>query len=229
VYEYDVRNDAMPRELSTDEIDAFRARICDAAARLYVKKGEDAITMRELAKALDCSPMGLYRYFKDRDEIIAGVRTDAFNRFADALEAAFAKGTDPFSRAREVGRAYLAFALDNPNLYRLMFDLSPASEKRHVALIAASARAGRTVTRHVKDLIAAGIVKGDAEKIGHALWAASHGVIVLHLSGRLPASIDVEELYIDTMRLTFRGARTPASGARRRTQSSSSKLQRRPA
>src|SRR5579863_6230459 len=108
---------AMPRELSRAEVDAFRAQVCAAAGALYAKKGEDAITMRELARALNCSPMGLYRYFKDRDEIIAALRTDAFNTFSDSLEAAFARGDEPFARAREVGRAYLAFALENPNLY----------------------------------------------------------------------------------------------------------------
>jgi len=204
----------MPRGLSKDEVDSFRARICEAATKVYAKKGEDAVTMRELAKALDCSPMGLYRYFRDRDEIIAALRTDAFNRFADALEEAFARGNDPFSRAREVGRAYLNFALDNSNAYRLMFDLAPSNAKRYPALVVANARASRTITRHVKDLAAAGIVKGDPDKIGAALWAAAHGVIVLHLAGRLPAQLDVQDLYFETMRLTFRGARTPTRSPR---------------
>lgn len=203
----------MPRELSRDEVETFRTRICEAATRLYDKKGEDAITMRELARTLDCSPMGLYRYFRDRDEIVAALRTDAFDRFADALEVAFARGSDPFSRAREVGRAYLAFALDNPNAYRLMFDLAPADSKHYPALEAANLRASRTITRHIKDLSAVGIVKGNPDKIGAALWAAAHGVIVLHLAGRLPPPLKVEDLYFETMRLTFRGARTPARSA----------------
>ena len=74
----------------------------------------------------------------------------------------------------------------------------------------AGERAGETITRHVKDLAAAGIVHGDPRLIGNALWAASHGVIVLHLAGRLPQGMDVYDLYFETMRLTFRGARTPS-------------------
>ena len=139
------------------------------------------------------------------------MRADAFNRFADALEAAFASGGDAFARARAVGRAYLDFALQNPNAYRLMFDMSPPDEAKHLELRRAGERAGETVTRHVKDLAAAGIVHGDPRLIGNALWAASHGVIVLHLAGRLPQGMDVYDLYFETMRLTFRGARTPAT------------------
>jgi AcrR family transcriptional regulator len=210
----------MPKELTTEDFAAVRAKIGAAATALYAAKGESAITIRDIAAKLGRSPMGLYRYFTDRDEILAFVRADAFDRFADQLEAAFASGGDAFARARAVGRAYLDFALKNPNAYRLMFDLSPPDEAKHPELRRAGKRAGETVTRHVKDLAAAGIVDGNPKVIGNALWAASHGVIVLHLAGRLPAGMNVEDLYFETMRLTFRGARTPSSrakAARRKT------------
>jgi AcrR family transcriptional regulator len=204
----------MPKELSTADFAATRARIGAAATALYAAKGESAITIRDIAAKLGRSPMGLYRYFADRDEILAFVRADAFDRFSDQLEAAFASGGDAFARARAVGRAYLDFALKNPNAYRLMFDLSPPDEAKHPELRRAGKRAGETVTRHVRDLAAAGIVEGDPRIIGNALWAASHGVIVLHLAGRLPAGMNVEDLYFETMRLTFRGARTPSTRAK---------------
>ncbi len=203
----------MPKELSGEDVQAVRAKIGAAATALYAAKGVDAITIRDIAKKLGRSPMGLYRYFADREDIIAFVRTDAFNRFSDALEAAFASGGDAFARARAVGRAYVDFALGNPNAYRLMFDMSPPNEARHRDLRRAGERAGETITRHVKDLAAAGIVHGDPQLIGNALWAASHGVIVLHLAGRLPHGMDVHDLYFETMRLTFRGARTLSTRA----------------
>jgi AcrR family transcriptional regulator len=199
------------RELSEREVADFRERIGDAAATLYGRGGEAAVSMREIARAVGASPMGLYRYFDDRDAIIAYLRTRAFTRFAERLETAFALGSDPFARARAVGRAYLDFALENPADYRLMFDLSQPNEDRESPLAKASARATLTVTRHVDDLVKAGIVVGDSKEIGRALWAAAHGVIVLHLAGRLPRGTDVRALYFETMRLAFRGARTPAT------------------
>ena len=198
----------MPKELSSEDFEAVRGKIGAAAAALYVAGGVGAITIRDIARTLGRSPMGLYRYFADRDEILAFVRARAFDQFADRLEAAFASGGDTFARARAVGRAYLDFALENPGAYRLMFDLDPPDEAKHPDLRRAGKRAGETVTRHVKDLVAAGVVHGDPKLIGNALWAASHGVIVLHLAGRLPAGMNVEDLYFETMRLTFRGART---------------------
>ncbi len=206
----------MPRLLSGNEQASVRVEIGAAAAALYAKGGLGAITMRDIARALGRSPMGLYRYFETREEIIAHLRTDAFTLFSENLEAAFASGSDAFARARAVGRAYLDFALTHPDAYRLMFDMSQPDDARYPALAEAAARADRTVTRHVIDLAEAGIVHGDPAKIGHALWAAAHGVVVLHLAGRLPAEVSVHDFYFDTMRIAFRGARakhtiTPSS------------------
>jgi AcrR family transcriptional regulator len=196
------------RELSKQDVADFRARVGEAAAALYGDGGEAAITMREIARAVGASPMGLYRYFDDRQAIIDYLRTCAFNRFSECLEQAFARHHEPFARARAVGRAYLDFALENPGDYRLMFDMKQPPESGNSELAKASARAGLTVTRHVADLVKAGIVTGDAQRIGRALWAAAHGAIVLHLAGRLPKGTDVRDIYFETMRLTFRGART---------------------
>src|ERR1700761_239982 len=169
----------MPKELSSEDFEAVRARIGAAATALYAAGGVGAITIRDIARTLGRSPMGLYRYFADREEILAFVRARAFDQFSDQLEAAFASGGDTFARARAVGRAYLDFARQNPNAYRLMFDLDPPDEAKHPDLRRAGKRAGETVTRHVRDLAAAGIVHGEPLAIGNALWAAAHGVIVL--------------------------------------------------
>jgi AcrR family transcriptional regulator len=203
----------MPKILTGEDVDAVRAQIGAAATRLYAKGGLAAITMRDLAEATGRSPMGLYRYFRDRDEIIAWLRTDAFNRFSDALEKAFASGSDAFARGRAVGNAYLDFALKNPDAYRLMFDMSQPGDARYPALVEAAARANKTVTRHVLALANAGVVQGDPEIVGRALWAAAHGVVVLYLAGRLPSE-NVRDFYRDTMRIAFRGARATKSTTR---------------
>src|ERR1700743_541797 len=120
----------MPRTLSTAEVADFRERLCDAAAKIFMEKGEQGFTLRELASALGVSPMTPYRYFHDKDEILAAVRARAFQQFAQTLEGAYAKGTDVISRANAAGEAYLHFALENPGTYKLMFDMNqPESGK----------------------------------------------------------------------------------------------------
>jgi len=184
----------VPRVLSSEDVEAFRNRLCVAAEGLFAERGIEAVTMRELAQALGVSPMTPYRYFKDKDAILAAVRAAAFARFAAALEAAMARPMDPLHRSRSAGEAYIAFALAEPQAYRLMFDLSQPTEGDYPELQAAIIRARRTMTVHVEAMIEAGLLEGDAELIGHMFWSVLHGMLMLQLSDKLGPTIDPAKL-----------------------------------
>ena len=184
----------MPRILTETDVADFRDRLCEAAERLFAEKGPDAVTMRQLSAELGVSPMTPYRYFEDKDDILAAVRTSGFTRFAERLEAARASAKDMRSRGEAVGEAYVAFALENPHSYKLMFDLNQPNIEKYPDLIAAGQRARATMTDHVKDSIAAGLFAGDPDQIGMMLWAAVHGIVVLQLAGMLPPNL-ARDLY----------------------------------
>src|SRR5271168_5576166 len=103
----------MPKTLSNTDIDAFRARLCDVAEKLFAAHGPDGVTMREMADELGVSSMTPYRYFKDKDAILAAVRTRAFNQFAAAMESAQLESAPHNAKARP-GNAYVDFALAHP-------------------------------------------------------------------------------------------------------------------
>ncbi|HEX5378150.1 MAG TPA: TetR/AcrR family transcriptional regulator [Phenylobacterium sp.] len=176
----------MPRVLSEADVAEFRERLCEAAERLFAAKGPDAVTMRQLATELGVSPMTPYRYFKDKDDILAAVRTNGFNRFAQALETAFASTRDARGRSTAVGEAYLTFAFEHPQTYKLMFDLNQPQEHEYPDLLAAAHRAHATQTAYVKELVGAHVLAGDPEEIGRMYWAATHGAVTLELAGKLP-------------------------------------------
>jgi len=184
----------MPRALTDADVTDFRERLCDAAEMLFAAHGPDAVTMRQLAASLGVSPMTPYRYFKDKDAILAAVRAAAFTRFAVALEGARQDGDAPLVASQRVADAYTDFALAQPDAYRLMFDLSQPTEDQYPELAVAAARARRTMTAHVEGLIAAGLLRGDPEIIGHVFWASLHGTIVLQLAHKLSPGIDPTEL-----------------------------------
>ena len=170
----------MPRTLTDARLEAFRERLIDAAERLFGERGLEAVTMRELAAAIGVSPMTPYRYFPDKNAILAAVRARAFDRHARALETAFDAGApDPRAAASAVGRAYVDFALAHPEAYRLMFDVRQPDEQAYPELVAAAARSRATMTRHLEPLAAAGLLKGDTVFIGHMFWAALHGLTAL--------------------------------------------------
>jgi AcrR family transcriptional regulator len=184
----------LPRVLTSEAVDEFRERLVDAAERLFAQHGLEAVTMRQLAAELGVSPMTPYRYFADKEAILAAVRARAFNRHAEALERALEQGDTPLERANAVGRAYLDFALGHPEAYKLMFDIKQANEAAHPELVQAGARSRATMTAHLTAMIEGGVVKGDPELIGHMFWSALHGAIQLQLAGMLSQPYDAERL-----------------------------------
>ncbi|RAK60438.1 TetR family transcriptional regulator [Phenylobacterium hankyongense] len=176
----------MPRVLSDSDVADFRERLCEAAERLFAEKGPDAVTMRQLASELGVSPMTPYRYFKDKDDILAAVRANGFDRFAESLETARASATGGRAKGAAVGEAYIDFAFEHPHTYKLMFDLNQPHEKDYPELVRAGLRARETMSAWVKDLAAEGVMTGDPVQIGAMFWAAAHGAIVLELAGKLP-------------------------------------------
>ncbi len=177
----------MPRVLSETDVADFRERLCEAAEKLFAEKGPDAVTMRQLAAELGVSPMTPYRYFQDKDDILAAVRTNGFNRFAETLETARAGARSARAKGAAVGEAYVNFAFEHPHTYKLMFDLNQPHEENYPELVAAGRRARETMSAWVKDLPAESGLAGDPEQIGQMFWAATHGAVVLELSGKLPA------------------------------------------
>ncbi|WP_293485713.1 TetR/AcrR family transcriptional regulator [Phenylobacterium sp.] len=173
--------------MTESDVADFRDRLCGVAERLFAERGPDAVTMRQLASELGVSPMTPYRYFQDKDDILAAVRTNAFNRFAEALETARDGAKGARAKGAAVGEAYVNFAFANPHTYKLMFDLNQPLEGDYPELVEAGRRAHANMTAWVEDLIAAGEMAGDAEEIGAMFWAATHGVIVLEMAGKLPA------------------------------------------
>jgi AcrR family transcriptional regulator len=183
----------MPRPLSDLEITDFREKLADAAEGLVESMGHTDFTIRQLADQMKVSAMTPYRYFKDKDDIIAALRTRAFHRFADTLEKAYATPGSATDKAGAAGAAYIRFALEDPTSYRLMFELSQP-DAQYPELKQAADRARKTLTRHVGPLIDSGFAQGDPEVIGHVYWAMLHGVLMLQLAGKIDPDCDMEKI-----------------------------------
>jgi AcrR family transcriptional regulator len=190
----------MPRLLTPARVADFRNRLCDVAMQLLAEVGYDGFNMRELAARLGVSAMTAYRYFKDKDEILAAVRLRALDRLADRLEAANDKATAAAGRWAAVSRVYIDFARQEPIYYRLMFettlgaaDLSPDQQKAELR-----------VRMALGDSSAAS-AKGEPAKLSaRLLWSTLHGIALLHLGGRF-SSVESEQLLAESLRVLGKG------------------------
>ncbi len=184
----------MPKVLTQAELADFREKLADGATRLFAERGREGFTMRELAGELGVSPMTPYRYFRDKDAILAAVRMRAFDQFAAALEEAFAKPGNSLEKSIAVCDAYVRFAFEKPSSYKLMFDLSQADACDYPDLMRAMERARATMTDYVKALVKDGVFVGEPDTIGHVFWAALHGMVMLQLAGQLDPQCDFETI-----------------------------------
>src|SRR4051794_14016689 len=101
----------------------LREALVEAALTLIAEKGPAGFTIAEAARLAGVSPGAPYRHFRDAEALLAEVALRGFDRFTVVLAAAWNNGQPDRQRAFEaVGRAYLAFARDEPAFYAAMFE-----------------------------------------------------------------------------------------------------------
>src|SRR5215472_617579 len=105
------------REREKQEV---RKKILDAARELFAREGYEAVTMRRIADRIEYSPTAIYLHFKDKETLIRELCANDFRELAHAF-ARIAQEPNPIERLRKLGLAYVGFAIDYPNHYRLMF------------------------------------------------------------------------------------------------------------
>jgi AcrR family transcriptional regulator len=203
--------------LRPDEIETFKARLCEAAMEMFAEEGYEAVTLRALAEKLGCSHALPYRYFADKQEIFAAVCALGFERFADALERAAAGVDDPEQRLRVLAQAYFRFALREPHAYRIMFELREPGRRANAQYKVKEIRSWQALLSAVELAVQAGVLAGDPSAVAHQYWAALHGLVSLHLAGKLGLGASARELLDPLLDTLMTGSRnTPkARGAKR--------------
>lgn len=172
-----------------------RAKIINAARKLFVKRGFEAVSMREIAKAAGYTPGALYVHFADKLQLIHAMMQLDFRAFDDATTNVM-QIADPVERLRLLAQGYVRFALAHPHHYKLMFMTEPpdfvAEQQRDDNCMFADAdREGYNACRHtVADCIAQKRFLpqyDDVETVAQMCWGCVHGVVSLYIThGKLP-------------------------------------------
>ncbi len=102
----------------------LRRGLVAAAERILEREGPNALSLRAVAREAGVSAAAPYHHFKDKDELLAAVAHQGFERLADAMAQASDSVENPYQRINALGVAYVCFARDNRALYHLMYDSS---------------------------------------------------------------------------------------------------------
>jgi AcrR family transcriptional regulator len=163
------------------------AALVEAGLALLEEGGLDALTVRAAARRVGVSHAAPSRHFRHADEFLAAIAAAGYRRLFEQLTAA-SIGRNALDGFREMGRAYVQFALDHRELYRVMFHPSLADKSQHPELEIASAAAFEILRSGITAVVSAGFVVSDAnDRLALTLWSAVHGLATLLLDGQLAA------------------------------------------
>ena len=171
-----------------------RDAIVDAARALIVAGGLEALSLRRLARGMGVTAPALYAHVRDKQDLLRAVVDIEIEALAASFERF--KDLDPVDRIRAHSRAYVAYARENPELFRVMLLVPPAGLAGGVPL-PATTNAFAEAVRAVDEAIATGAIKSDdALLVAMTLWSGAHGVAsLLQLGFDLPR--ELEDAMID--------------------------------
>ena len=164
----------------------LRQTLLDAAVTLIGEVGPRAFTLREVARRAGVSHNAPYRHFASKDELLAEVAAEGFDRLTVSMRKNMARAASPPERLQECGCGYVAFALRWPQHFLVMFDLPQATlahEKRRTS--------GQSSFAVLEECIAAAqqsrdLPGGDPLPLAWMAWSLVHGIAKLAVSGNLP-------------------------------------------
>ncbi|NOT14361.1 MAG: TetR/AcrR family transcriptional regulator [Methylotenera sp.] len=176
-----------PKPKTEAERQQLRTLIIDAARTLFVTKGIEAVTMREIAKRIDYSATSIYHHFADKEAVLRAILDTDMLALASSLRRIL-QMQDPVERLQALGQGYAEFALAYPNHYRLMFmaDRIPCDpDKSNVQQNNAEQDAYFQLKTVVNDVYIAGRFRSELDHvdlIAQTIWAGIHGVCSLQIS-----------------------------------------------
>ena len=164
----------------------LKSALLDAATEIMVKDGLSAITTRACAKRAGVASSAVFRHFKDKRALMTGLAARGFEAMVATIASYETQaGEEPMARFRAVGEGYLHFALENPELFRIMFrsdEIDPASAE----LQEATQKLGLLQ----KDRL--GPVNPDNKAIELLSWGIVHGLATLAIDGQLEEDLPTD-------------------------------------
>lgn len=165
----------------------LKKEILSAAKELFTEKGYEATSIRAIAERIEYSPATIYLYYKDKNEIVHALHQEGFKLLVGHFQV-LANVSQPFERLKAMGRAYIQFALQNPDVYKLIFIMEEPLQ--HVQNCFEEwnegDRAFDILLKTVDECQQEGYFTGlNKEMLAFTIWSTMHGLCSLRTSGHL--------------------------------------------
>ncbi|GAB4008473.1 TetR/AcrR family transcriptional regulator [Spirosoma sp. KCTC 42546] len=167
------------------EREEMRQLILDGAQKLFLANGFEKVSIRNIADEIEYSPATIYLYFKDKNELLFALHQRGFVKMIGEF-LPLQLLTDPFEKLVEMGRSYIRFAVENPELFDLMFIMNAPMDTLDKKDWVEGDQAFGLLMSVVQECMDAGIFqKHDVQSTAMMIWSSIHGYTALFLRKRL--------------------------------------------
>ena len=157
-----------------------------AGLALLAERGVNELNLRAVARRAGVSHTAPYRHFADKEALLVAIAEDGFRRLDAQLTAAKGAATDSAKQQLvAVGRAYIVFASEQQDSFRLMFSHIIAHREQYLALCALA----QSCFQLLQSIIEAGQASGefitvDRIELTKSVWSMLHGLASLLVEGQ---------------------------------------------
>lgn len=185
----------------------LKRALTHAALSLVAERGPKGFTLTEAARRAGVSAAAPYRHFADKAHLLATVAEQGFLELHTALTTTAADAaSDPAARLISIGRAYVRWAVDHPDHYRVMFG-ADNDKAQHPSLAVAAGQAFGDLLDVITLCQAAGKLRGqEPGQVAGPLWSLVHGIASLAIDGELRnvgIDQDPEDMVADALSALF--------------------------
>jgi AcrR family transcriptional regulator len=198
----------MPRKKSYHHGDLKNALI-KAGADILSKEGVSALSLRKVAQKAGVSHAAPYAHFTDKQALIAAISTEGYKKLYEQIaQVAEQYRSDPLRRFVEASWAYVQFALDEPDQFKVTLSGMIEKEQDYPAFVETARQTFSLVVDIVLQCQQAGILRtGAADLTAVSVWALIHGFVTLLMENQLSHTIidrfTVRDVYFTLNQITL--------------------------
>jgi len=176
----------------------LKESLVDVALDMVRKNGAASISLRKVAKALGVTQTAPYSHFKDKTSLFAAIATIGFKLFNERMSNEVPENVDDKETLMGLGVGYVLFAIDEPELFRLMFGPEISGYLESEELLSTGSASYELISSAVSQSFDEQKIKKNKQMAATAAWAKVHGFATLIVDGKLdlPAGEEERRKYI---------------------------------
>ena len=180
----------MPKKKTYHHGDLKNALI-KAGVEILAKDGVSGLSLRKVASKAGVSHAAPYSHFADKQALIAAISTEGFRQLYERVSAVAEEyKTKPSSQLVEVAWAYVQFAMDDRDRFKVMFSGILEKEREYPEFVVEAQRNFQLVKMIVEANQAAGKLRsGPSDLVALSAWGIIHGFIMLLLESQISHTV----------------------------------------